>query len=194
MTDDAVVTVGTLRAGTSDNVIPDQALLRLNVRTFKDQVRERVLAAIKRILDAEASASGATKPPEYSVLGEWPLTRNDAAATGRWPPPSAAIRRRARAGSRRRSPPARLRLFGAAWGVPAVFWAVGGIDPDTFEKAEKAGKLDELPVNHSPDFGAYDRADPARRHRGDARGRRRVVDRRERKNVGAGLPDEALPR
>jgi metal-dependent amidase/aminoacylase/carboxypeptidase family protein len=43
-------------------------------------------------------------------------------------------------------------LFAAAWGVPAVFWAVGGVDPDTFKKAEEAGKLDELPVNHSPDF------------------------------------------
>ena len=66
MTDSAVVTVGTLRAGISENVIPDHALLRLNVRTFKDQVRARVLAhsgvhlewEIKRIgvpADAEGS-------------------------------------------------------------------------------------------------------------------------------------------
>jgi amidohydrolase len=64
MTDSAVVTVGTLRAGMSENVIPDRALLRLNVRTFKDQVRARVLAAIRRILEAEAAASGAPKPPD----------------------------------------------------------------------------------------------------------------------------------
>ena len=81
MTDSAVVTVGTLRAGTNENVIPDRALLRLNVRTFKDQVRTRVLASIKRILEAEAAASGAPKPPDYSVLSEYPVTRNDAAAT-----------------------------------------------------------------------------------------------------------------
>lgn len=81
MTDSAVVTVGTLQAGMSENVIPDHALLRLNVRTFKDQVRERVLTAIKRILDAEATASGASKPPDYSVLSEYPLTRNDETAT-----------------------------------------------------------------------------------------------------------------
>jgi metal-dependent amidase/aminoacylase/carboxypeptidase family protein len=36
MTDDAVVTVGFLQAGTSANIIPDQALLRLNVRTLDD--------------------------------------------------------------------------------------------------------------------------------------------------------------
>ena len=154
ITDGAVVTVGTLRAGESDNVIPDQALLRLNVRTFKDQVRERVLSAIKRILEAEASASGAPKPPECSVLGEWPLTRNDAAATGKV---AAALQRRFGAERVQEitapfSASEDFGLFGAAWGVPAVFWAVGGIDPDTYEKAEKAGKVDELPVNHSPDF------------------------------------------
>jgi len=43
-------------------------------------------------------------------------------------------------------------LFGAAWNVPAVFWAVGGIDPDKYNSAEQAGKLDEVPANHAPDF------------------------------------------
>lgn len=154
MTDQAVLTVGALQAGNSDNVIPDHALLRLNVRTFTDQVRERVLSAIKRILDVEASASGAPKSPAYSVLGEWPLTRNDAAATEQI---AAAFKRRFGV-ERVQELPAPFSasedfgLFGAAWGVPAVFWAVGGTDPDKFEQAEKAGRLNELPVNHSPDF------------------------------------------
>jgi len=43
-------------------------------------------------------------------------------------------------------------LFAAAWNVPAVFWVVGGIDPETFDKAERAGKVDELPANHAPNF------------------------------------------
>src|SRR5208282_1487303 len=81
MTDSAVVTVGTMSAGMNENIIPDRALLRLNIRTFKDEVRKRVLAAVKRILVAEAEASGAPKPPEFSVLSEFPLTRNDDAAT-----------------------------------------------------------------------------------------------------------------
>lgn len=154
MTDNAVLSVGTMHAGNSDNVIPDQALLRLNVRTFKDQVRERVLSAIKRILDAEAAASGAPKPPEYTVLGEWPMTRNDEAATRK-----VATALEARFGAEHMQElPAPFaasedfNLFGAAWGVPAVFWVVGGIEPDTYAKAEKAGKLNELPVNHSPEF------------------------------------------
>jgi metal-dependent amidase/aminoacylase/carboxypeptidase family protein len=43
-------------------------------------------------------------------------------------------------------------LFGTAWNVPAVFWVIGGIDPDKYAAAEKAGKLDEIPANHAPDF------------------------------------------
>jgi amidohydrolase len=153
VTDGAVVTIGTLRAGTSENVIPDRALLRLNVRTFEDQVRGRVLAAIKHVVEAEAAASGATKPPEFSVLSEYPLTRNDAAATRRV---AAAFERRFGPDRVREIAPATasedFSLFAAAWGVPAVFWVVGGIDPDTFKEAEKAGKVDELPANHAPDF------------------------------------------
>ncbi len=153
MTDSAVVTVGTLRAGMNENVIPDRALLRLNVRTFKDQVRTRVLAAVKRILEAEAAASGAQKPPEYSVLSEYPLTRNDEAATRKV---VAALERHFGADRVHEIEPATASedfgLFGAAWNVPAVFWVVGGIDPKRYHAAEQAGKLDEIPANHAPDF------------------------------------------
>ncbi len=55
----AVVTIGVLQAGTKENVIPDEALIKLNVRTFDEGVRKRVLAAIKRIVNAEAEPSGA---------------------------------------------------------------------------------------------------------------------------------------
>jgi amidohydrolase len=51
----AVVTIGSLQAGTKGNVIPDQAVLKINVRSFDDGVRARVLDAIKRIVTAEAS-------------------------------------------------------------------------------------------------------------------------------------------
>ena len=153
MTDSAVVTVGTLRAGMSENVIPDRALLRLNVRTFKGHVRERVLSAIKRILEAEAAASGAPKPPDYSVLSEYPVTRNDETATRK-----VVVALEGQFGTDRvqEIEPATASedfgLFGAAWDVPAVFWVVGGIDPDKYKAAEQAGKLDELPANHAPDF------------------------------------------
>jgi amidohydrolase len=62
--DAAVVTVGALQAGTKENVIPDEAVIKLNVRTFDAAVRRRVLAAIERIVNAESQAAGApTTPP-----------------------------------------------------------------------------------------------------------------------------------
>src|SRR5690242_16190085 len=62
----AVVTVGALQAGTKDNVIPDEALLKLNVRTFDEGVRSRVLDAIERIVTAEAAAGAPRPPPEIT--------------------------------------------------------------------------------------------------------------------------------
>ena len=153
MTDSAVLTVGTLQAGMSENIIPDRALLRLNVRTFNDEVRRRVLSAVKRILEAEAEASGAPKPPDFSVLSEYPVTRNDEAATRKV---VAALERRFGDDQVHEIEPATASedfgLFGAAWDVPTVFWVVGGIDPEQFEAAERAGTLDQLPANHAPDF------------------------------------------
>ncbi len=69
-TEAAVVTVGVLLAGTKENVISDDAVIKLNVRTFDAGVRERVLAAIERIVNAEAAASGAPRKPEITTL-DW---------------------------------------------------------------------------------------------------------------------------
>jgi Peptidase family M20/M25/M40/Peptidase dimerisation domain len=58
-TDAAVLTVGVLQAGTKENVIPDEAIIKLNVRTFDEQTRERVLAAIT------GSRTRKPKPPAH---------------------------------------------------------------------------------------------------------------------------------
>jgi amidohydrolase len=153
MSEQAVVTVGALQAGSAENVIPDQAMLRLNVRSFKDAVRERVLTAIRRIVEAESVASGSPRKPAISILGEHPATCNDAATTRR-----IAEAFEHRFGKDRvqevmaASASEDFGLFGAAWGVPSVFWFVGGTDPQRFEAAMAAGKLEELPSNHAPDF------------------------------------------
>jgi metal-dependent amidase/aminoacylase/carboxypeptidase family protein len=43
-------------------------------------------------------------------------------------------------------------VLGRAWGAPAVFWFVGGVDHDTYDAAARDGRLGELPTNHSPLF------------------------------------------
>lgn len=60
--DVAVVTCGSIHAGSVANVIPDYADLRLNVRTYRPEVRAKVLSAVERILRDECAASGAPEP------------------------------------------------------------------------------------------------------------------------------------
>jgi hippurate hydrolase len=152
-TEAAVITVGSLQAGTKENVIPDEAVIKLNVRTFDEGVRKRVLDAITRIANAEAAASGAPRPPQITPLDRYALVNNDAAAAERVVEAFRAF-----------FPPERVRQtgptsasedfgsFGAEWHVPSVFWFVGGTDANTYEKAKADNRLNEIPTNHNPRF------------------------------------------
>jgi hippurate hydrolase len=154
-TEPAVVTVGALQAGTKDNVIPDDALLKINVRTFDEGVRARVLAAIERIVNAEAEAAGAPRPPQITTTEHYPLLANDPAATAR-----VAAALRARFGDDRvhelalpYSASEDFGSFGTQWGVPSVFWYVGGTDAETYRRAVEAGRVaQDIPTNHNPRF------------------------------------------
>jgi hippurate hydrolase len=152
-TDAAVVTVGVLQAGTKENVIPDDAIIKLNVRTFDAGVRAHVLAAIERIVNAEAEASGAPRKPEITSLDHYPLNVNDEKASNRV---ATAFRAHFPADRVKHTGPAPASedfgCFGTAWKVPSVYWFVGGNDPEIYAKAKAAGTLNKLPVNHSPQF------------------------------------------
>ena len=152
-TDAAVVTIGSLQAGTKENVIPDEAIIKLNVRTFDESVRARVLAAIERIVNAEAAASGAPRPPEITPIDRYSLVSNDPDATRRV---VAAFKAYFPADRIRETGPTSASedfgSFGVQWQAPSVFWFVGGTDPDVYEKARASGRVSELPTNHNPRF------------------------------------------
>jgi amidohydrolase len=135
-TDSAVVTIGSLQAGTKENIIPDEALIKLNVRTFDEGVRKRVLAAIERIAKAEAAASGAPRPPEITPLDAF-LENFPAGSIEQTKPTMASED---------------FGCFGAGWDVPAVYWFFGGDDLAVYATAKKEGKLSSLPTNHNPAF------------------------------------------
>jgi amidohydrolase len=152
--DTAVVTVGSLHAGSKDNVIPGEAELRINIRSYTPQVRERVLAAVHRIIRAEAVASGAEREPEITVIDSFPVLVNDPAATERT---HAALR--AGIGADLVIDPGPVTgsedfgLFATAAGVPGCYWLLGGVDGAAFMAAEVAGTRDrDIPSNHSPHF------------------------------------------
>lgn len=66
--DSAVLTIGLLQAGTKENIIPDEATLKLNIRTYDEGVRNTMLSSIKRICCAECAASNAPRDPEFTTL------------------------------------------------------------------------------------------------------------------------------
>ncbi|MEG9437747.1 amidohydrolase [Edaphobacter sp. HDX4] len=152
-TEAAVVTIGVLQAGTKENVIPDEAVIKLNVRTFDEGVRKLVLAAIERIVNAEAEASGAPRKPEITLLDSYSLTTNDPVATKRV---RDALRAHFPSDDVQETKPTMASedfgSFGAEWHVPSVFWFVGGVDRDVYAKAKRDGTIGQLPTNHSPYF------------------------------------------
>lgn len=153
-TDAAVVTVGQLHAGTKNNIIPAEAKLGLNVRSFDETVRTKVLGAIERIVRAEATASNAPREPEIVYEERFPVTVNDLAASER-----TATALRAALGADRVadfgavSGSEDVGVLATAAGAPLVYWFLGGFDPALFGDALKTGRLpDDLPSNHSPFF------------------------------------------
>ena len=150
----AVVTVGTLHAGTKENIIPDNAVLSLSVRTFEPNVRDRVLSSIARIAEGEAASYGAPKPPEVDSIYSFPLTENDPTATA-----IVAAAFDAHFGPERslQAPMATgsedFGMLGRRGGYPSVYWFVGGTDPELWNKAYAAGRIaEDIPFNHSPGF------------------------------------------
>jgi hippurate hydrolase len=148
-----VVTIGVLRAGTKENVIPDDAVIKLNVRTFDEGVRKHILAAIERIVNAEAAAAGAPKPPEITPLDRYSSVTNDIDATEKVVD---AFRQNFPDGSVEQTKPTMASedfgCFGAEWHAPAVYWFFGGDDPEAYAKASREGTISSLPTNHNPRF------------------------------------------
>jgi len=146
----AVVTVGYIRAGTKNNIIPDQAEMGLTVRTRKAEVRKQILAAITRITKAEALAGGAPQEPLIEHVEGTNLVYNDPALAQRLRVTLQAalgkdnvITTEAITGSEDYS------VF-IEQGVPSLYFSLGGADPQKLAEARAAGTV--LPSNHSSLF------------------------------------------
>jgi hippurate hydrolase len=82
--DPAVVTVGSIHGGTRYNIIPDEVHLQLTIRTYKEDVRQHILAALERMAQGIAAADGipASRAPLVVSGSEYtPATYNDPGLT-----------------------------------------------------------------------------------------------------------------
>jgi amidohydrolase len=149
----AVLTVGSVQAGTRSNVIPDHATILLNVRTYNDGTRSAILDAIERIVTAECTASRSPRPPELELFDRFPITDNDPAVTER-----VAAAFAGHFGDDAGPLPLQTASedfsdLPRALGAPYSYWGIGGADRSLYEQARATGRLSEdVPVNHSAHF------------------------------------------
>jgi hippurate hydrolase len=148
--DPAVVTVGSIHGGTKHNIIPDEVKLQLTVRSFKDDVRKKLLSAIARITKAEAAAANAPKEPTVTVSESVGATYNDPALTRRVA--SILTKEFGAANVIEIQPKMGAEDFGeyGRAGVPIVTFDLGAVEPQKFEKAKASGA--PLPSLHSSEW------------------------------------------
>jgi len=150
----AVVTVGAFNAGYTYNIIPDQAHLMLTIRSYKDEVRKRILDGVKRIARAQAESAGLPEElmPEVKIEKDYtPSTYNDPALTSRV---MAAVTQELGAEHVMERPPS---MGGEDFSqfsrtdehVPALMFWVGSVDPAKWRAAQD-GTGPVPPANHSP--------------------------------------------
>jgi len=154
--DPIVVTVGSIHGGTKHNIIPDEVKMQLTVRTYKSEVRDRVLKAIDEIAKGIASAGGvpADRAPIVNVLKDQftPATYNNPDLTKRlvgvWKNVLGADN---------------VEIVDPTMGgedfseyslpdhsIPAVDFHIGAVDPEKIAQFKREGK--ELPSLHSSKF------------------------------------------
>ncbi|GGO71328.1 M20 metallopeptidase family protein [Nonomuraea cavernae] len=78
--DPVVVTVGQFHAGTTDNVIPDEAYFEATVRTFSPDNRKAVKRRLVELVEGIAAAHGLTVEASFGM--GYPVTVNDSGEAG----------------------------------------------------------------------------------------------------------------
>jgi amidohydrolase len=154
--DPIVITVGSIQGGTKHNIVPDEVKMQLTVRTYKPEVRERVLAAIERIAKGIAGASGVPpdRAPIVSVSKDQfcPATYNNPELTKRL----VAVWKKSLGNEN-------VEIVDPTMGgedfseyslqdhsIPAVDFHIGAVEPAKIAAYKQAGK--ELPSLHSSKF------------------------------------------
>jgi hippurate hydrolase len=148
--DPAVVTVGSIHGGTKHNIIPDEVKLQLTIRSFTNEVREKLIAAVERIAKAEAQAANAPRAPAITRQRTAEALINDPALTARV---SAALVRELGIDRVREAQREMIGEDFTEWsiaGVPSLTLRIGAVARAKFDAAEKGGA--PLPSLHSAVF------------------------------------------
>jgi amidohydrolase len=147
-TEFGIVTIGSIHSGTVGNIIPDDATLLGTIRSFKPEVRARMLAGIERTAKAVAAMSDAPTPDVRMGEGAKAVI-NDPGVVA-----TAEKALKVAFGEKLRLTPANTTSedfseFAAA-GVPSMMFNIGVYEPEKWMEANKSGT--PLAGNHSPQY------------------------------------------
>jgi len=150
--DSVVVTCGSIHGGNTENVIPDEVKIKVNIRTYDELVREKVLEAVKNIINSECEASQTPRPPLIKAISEFPLTENH------WEV-AKAVQCTFR-GFFKESLSEQEKLPGSEdfsnlakpYNIPCAYWFFGGTPAEQWDDAVKNDTVSLLPRNHTAKF------------------------------------------
>jgi amidohydrolase len=146
----AVLTVGSLQAGQTENIIADKAELGVDFRSAKLETREQLVSAIKRVVEAECAASGSPKPPVFTPTRRFPPTNNDNELASQVAASFEGHFDSFDSDTPRTNVSEDFSTLATCRGLPSCFWLTGCIDPELWDKAQSSGE--EIPGNHSALF------------------------------------------
>jgi hippurate hydrolase len=144
-----VVSIGAIHGGTAENIIPDDVLVAGTIRTFKPEVRAKMLTGIERTAKAVAAMSDAPAP-EIRITEGAKAVMNDPGVVAT----AEKVLKAAFGDKLRPSPPVTpsedfFEFINA--GVPSMFFHIGVYEPERVAAA-RDGSGPQLPSNHSPLF------------------------------------------
>jgi amidohydrolase len=148
-TEFGVFSVGAIHGGTAHNIIPDQVMLRGTIRTFKPEVRAKLLAGIERTAKAAAAMSGAPEPDVKFTEGTKAVMNDEAVVET-----AANVLKAAFGDKIATAPPVTASEDFSEFinaGVPSMFFNIGVYEPERVAAAN-AGTGPPLASNHSPQF------------------------------------------
>jgi hippurate hydrolase len=148
-TEFGVVSFGTIQGGSAANIIPDEVVLTGTIRTYKPEVRVKLIAGIERTAKAVAAMSKAPEP-EIKITVGLKAVINDPAVVAT----AEKVLKTAFGDKFRPIPPVMPSEDYSEFinaGVPSMFFRIGVYEPERVAAARE-GDGQQLPGNHSPMF------------------------------------------